>query len=96
MARKKDTYRAITELLDELYSKYPTYGIGRHIATALSDYGDFWGITNNEFLFALKKYYSELELDGGETVSDEYVNKIVKDGMDLDGMFNEQEEQDDF
>jgi len=37
--------------------------LGRHIATALDEYGDVWGLSDREILFALEKYKAELDMD---------------------------------
>lgn len=92
---KQNHYKQALQLLKDLHQLYPGYGMGRHIATALSDYGDFWGITDKEFCFALEKYSSELELDLQNIASDEYVKKIVKDAEDLNHILDEDDDEDD-
>ena len=39
---KANFYKKSTDLLNKLQKEYPTYTLGRHIATAFSDYGDIW------------------------------------------------------
>ena len=90
--RKPNHYKLTLELLHKLHSAYPSFGLGRHLSTALSDYGDFWGITDKELLFALQKYEAELALDQQNIADEEYVNQIVKEGMDLDTILNQEEE----
>lgn len=80
---RKNTYKECLSTLQELHSKYPTYPLAQHISTAMADYGDFWGLTDREFLFALKKYSAELEMDAGNVVSEDYVQKIVADANSL-------------
>ena len=75
-------YISILETLKELKEKYPSYNLGRHISTALSDYGDLWGLSDREFLFAIQKYSSELELDP-TVISEEYIQSIIKDAENL-------------
>lgn len=82
MGRKPKYYNHIIHTLQELQTKYPSYTMGMHIATALGDYRDFWGITDKEFLFALDKYKLQLEMEA-PIVDGEELNKIIKDGMDL-------------
>ena len=43
-------------LSKNLHTLYPNYNMGRHIATALDGYGDMWGMTDKEFVYALTKY----------------------------------------
>lgn len=82
MRRKPNHYNHIIHTLQELHTLYPNYTMGMHIATALGDYQDFWGITNKEFLFALEKYRTQLDLDHPYTEGKD-LDDIVKDGMNL-------------
>lgn len=74
--------------MNKLHKKYPSYNVGRHISTALSDYGDAWGMTDKEFLFALTKYEATLDIDF-PLEEQSYVDKIVKDGMNLSSMLDD-------
>jgi hypothetical protein len=96
MGRKPKHYNHIIHTLQELQTKYPTYTMGMHIATALGDYRDFWGITDKEFLFALEKYKVQLELEAPLAAPEE-LDKIIKDGMDLSlsNVLGEDEEDED-
>lgn len=67
--------------------------MGRHLATALDGYGDIWGLTDKEILFALEKYKSELELDIPHTDETE-LDQIIKDGMNLDNILKEEDGED--
>ena len=69
--------------------------MGRHIATALDGYGDAWGITDKELLYALSKYKGELELDVPHT-DDVELDQIIREGMDLDNLFKEEEDGDNY
>jgi hypothetical protein len=91
MSRKPNTYNQIVQVLQQLHTAYPTYNIGRHISTALSDYGDLWGVTDKEFLFALEKYKAELEMDVPR-IEELEIDEIVKDGMNLGAILKEEEE----
>ena len=62
MGRPNDYYRVLA-LLQQLHISYPNYNMGRHIATALDEYGDVWGLSDREILFALEKYKAELDLE---------------------------------
>lgn len=87
--------KELLKLLEDLSKTYPTFGIGRHISTALSEYGDFWGITDKEFLFALEKYQTQLSIDNGDFTSSDYLDKIIEDGKHLFDI-KPFEEEDDF
>lgn len=84
--------RAI-QLMEELFTLYPQYSLGRHLSSALADYGDFWDITDKELCFALEKYSTLLELDEQNISPDEYVNDIIEDGKHLFDVEDEEEEE---
>lgn len=92
--RKSNHYSQILQALQELHKSYPTYNMGRHLSTALDGYGDIWGMTDKEVLFALEKYKSQLDMDVPHTDEDELA-KIIKEGMDLDNILEEEEENGD-
>ena len=79
---KHGEFNEIIILLKELNKEFPMYSLGRHVSTALSEYGDVWGMTNKEFLFSLKKYKVELELDVPH-IEGEELEKIIRGGMNL-------------
>jgi hypothetical protein len=89
MKVKKSEYTKILDALEELKLDYPGHTLGQHLSIALADYGDMWNITDREFLFAIEKYATELELN---IVSDADVDRIVKEGSNLETLFNEEEE----
>lgn len=91
MAKQPNYYRQIIQTLVRLQKAYPTYNMGRHISTALDEYTDVWGVSDKEFLFAIQKYEIELNIDGPH-IDDEEIEEIIKDGMNLDSMFEEEEE----
>lgn len=91
--RKTSYYNQILQILQQLHAAYPTYNMGRHLATALDEYGDLWGLTDKEVLFALEKYKSELDLDIPHT-DDREIDQIIKDGMNLDDILKEQDGED--
>jgi hypothetical protein len=90
---KKNNYEKALYILEELRKDFPTYNLGRHLATALSDYGDIWGMTDKELVFALEKYKTEIEMDIPHTDESE-LEKIIKEGMDLDNILKEEEDGD--
>jgi hypothetical protein len=93
MIKKPRHYNQVLKLLQELHSSYPHYNMGRHLSTALSDYGDFWGITDKELLFALTKYKSQLDMDFPHTDESE-IDAIIKDGQNLDSILKEEDNGD--
>jgi hypothetical protein len=81
-------FQRILGLLKQLHTSYPNYNMARHVSTALDEYGNFWGLSDKELLFALEKYKAELEMDYPH--KDEELDDIVKDGMDLDNILKEE------
>lgn len=92
MQKGPNYYRQIIKALERLQKAHPTYNIGRHIATALDGYTDVWGVTDKEFLFALQKYEIELNMDYSH-VDEEEIEDIIKDGMNLERIFLDEEEE---
>ena len=65
--------------------------MGRHLSTALEGYGDVWGMTDKELLYALNKYKIELDLDMPHSL-DVDIQDIIQQGMNLDNILDEEEE----
>ena len=91
--RRQSVYNQILSLLQELHKDYPQYNLGRHLSTALDEYGDVWGLTDGEILFALEKYRMQLEMD--IKYSEVYdLQKIIQEGLDLDNILKEEDNGD--
>ena len=88
----KTEFRKAISLLEQLHKDYPSYSLGRHISSAISDYGDPWGMTDKEFFHALVKYKAILEMAGDEMVTDEYIRQITEDANNL---FKKEEDEED-
>lgn len=93
MKKKNTNYIQILEKLSELHKSHPSYGFGRHIAMAFSEYKDIWGLSDKEALFALEKYEAELELDNDNIASPEYMEKLMKDVQNFENILEEDEEE---
>ena len=93
MSKKPNYYNKVLHILQELHIAYPTYNMGRHLSTALDDYGNIWGMTDKELAFALTKYKGQLEMDSPHT-DDSEIDDIIKDGLDLDNILKEEEDGD--
>jgi hypothetical protein len=91
--KKPNHFNQITAVLQDLHSSYPSYNLGRHLSTALDEYGDLWGVTDKEMLFALTKYKNQLDMDIPHT-DDSEIDKIIKEGLDLDNLFKEETDGD--
>lgn len=82
--KKKDFYKEILNVLQELRSFYPEYTMGMHLSTALDEYQDIWGVPDSEVLYALQKYRATLEYtDAPRGTSPEELEKIIEDGKNL-------------
>jgi hypothetical protein len=93
MKKKKPNYYAETiVILQDLKKTYPSYSIGKHIATALGDYNDIWGLSDKEILFAFTKYRAQLQMDIPHETDEEELQKIIHDGMNLSSIFNEDDD----
>jgi hypothetical protein len=84
-------YFQIIKLLRRLNKSHPTYNMGKHLSTALYEYNDVWGVSDKELLFALEKYEIELNIDYPHE-DEEEIQKILKEGMNLEKMFLEEDE----
>lgn len=93
MSKRTNYYNKVVSALQELHTLYPNYNMGRHIATALDGYGDTWGLTDKELLYALTKYKGELDMDVPHT-DDFDIDQIIKEGMDLDSLFKDEDNGD--
>lgn len=92
MGRPNDYYRVLA-LLQQLHITYPNYNMGRHIATALDEYGDVWGLSDRELLYAFEKYKAELDMDVPHTDESE-IDQIIKEGMNLENILKEEDGED--
>lgn len=88
MARKPDEYLRVLALLKQLHESYPNYNMARHISTALDEYGNFWGLSDRELLFAFEKYKAELEMDVPHE-DDEEIDQIIQDGINIEQIFTQ-------
>lgn len=91
---KRDQYSQILNVLKDLHKAHPSYNMGRHLSTALDGYGDIWGLSNKELLFALQKYKAELDMDVPH--DDDDLEKIIREGEDLENILKEEEEDGDY
>jgi len=67
--------------------------MGRHLSTVLDECGNIWGLTDKELAYCLAKYKGQLEMDF-KHVDDSEIENIIKEGLDLDNLFKEEEDGD--
>jgi hypothetical protein len=96
MKRKPNYHKQIIALLEDLCKTYPEYNMGRHLSTALDGYGEAWGLPDKEFVFLLEKYKTRMELDIPHIADNEELDQILREGMDLDSLFKEEEDGDSY
>ena len=82
--KKNQYYNEAIHLLQELKKTYPSLTLGQTLSSIVYEYGDVWGLSDKEFLFALEKYKTSLELDIQHSPSD--IDDIINDAMDLDNI----------
>lgn len=90
--RRANNYSQCVNVLLQLHKEFPTYNMGRHLSTALSEYGDVWNLPDKELLFALEKYKAQLDMDFPHSERD--IDEIIKDGLDLDNILKEEDNGD--
>lgn len=83
---KPNYFNEIIKVLSELKTFYPDCTFGQHISTALDEYGDIWGISDKEILYALSKYKAQMQMDVPHETPEEELQKIIEDGMNLSAM----------
>ncbi len=94
--KKPDLYGDIINALIELKQKYPSYSMGKHISTALDDYGEIWGLSDKEILYAFTKYRATLEMDVPHETDEDEIQQIIEDGLNLTTLsYNEESYTDD-
>lgn len=84
-------YERILAVLVELKKSHPRCSMGKHLATALEP--NTWSMTDTEVLDALQKYKSRLSMDVFH--SDKDIDKIIDEGIHLNSILQEDEEDDD-
>jgi len=91
MSRKPNYYTQIINILSELHKAFPSYNLGKHLATAFDGEGDVWGMSDKEMVYVLTKYKTELELDGPHS-NDQEIEEIIKQGMNINSLLLEEDE----
>lgn len=94
MRKSNDYYRVLT-LLQQLHTSHPNYNMGRHIATALYEYGNVWGLSDRELLHAFAKYKAELDMDIPHTDEGD-IDQIIKEGMNLENILKDEDDGKDY
>jgi len=88
--KKPTHYLDAIKILEELKVSHPTTTLGQHLSAIVYEYGDVWSVSDKEFLFALQKYKTSLELDFHHSPTD--IDDIINDGMNLESILNDEEE----
>ena len=91
MTKKPNYYNKVLHILQELHTAYPQYNMGKHLATVLDECGNLWGVSDKELAYCLAKYKGQLEMDVRH-IDDSEIDNIIKEGLDLDNLFKEEED----
>lgn len=91
MKKSPNYYNKVLHILQELHTAYPQYNMGKHLATVLDECGNLWGVTDKELAYCLAKYKGQLEMDIRH-IDDSEIDEIIKDGLNLDNLFKEEED----
>lgn len=94
--RSPNYYNQAIHILQQLHTAYPEYNLGKHLATVLDGYGDIWGTTDKEMVFALEKYKAQLDMDIPHTDDDGEIDAIIKDGLNLENILKEEDNGEDY
>lgn len=89
MGKTPNYYSKILTILQELHKNYPKFSIGQHLSGALLEYGDLWVVSDKDIFLALEDY--KLQRDN-YIASDSEVQKIYNEGLHLDTMFLDEDE----
>lgn len=88
-------YQKALDLLRDIKKRCPSFNMGRHLSTVLTDYGDPWSISDKELFFALEKYSTNLDLYDGVPISDDSeVERIIRESQN-EKLFELDEEEED-
>lgn len=90
MSKTKNNYIECIDILKKLKKDYPAQMLAQHIYGATADYGDIWGMTDKEFVFALNKYVTELEFNLDNETD---IAKIIADASN-EKLFQLEEDED--
>jgi hypothetical protein len=93
MKKSPNYYNKVLHILQELHTAYPEYNMGKHLATVLDECGNLWGVSDKELAYCLAKYKGQLEMDV-KHLDDSDIDNIIKEGLDLDNLFKEEEDGD--
>jgi hypothetical protein len=93
MKKSPNYYNKVLHILQELHTAYPEYNMGKHLATVLDECGNLWGVSDKELAYCLAKYKGQLEMDVRH-INDSDIDNIIKEGLDLDNLFKEEEDGD--
>jgi hypothetical protein len=87
-----DQFKLVIKFLTSFHKEYPNHTMGRLFSGAFAEYGDTWGTSDKEFLFALEKCKTEMELN---LEPEEELARIIEEGKNLEKLFSESDEEDD-
>lgn len=95
MKNKQNSYTKIVKLLEKLHTTHPSITIGRHISTALGEFSDVWGVSDEEVFKCFLAYQERLETDVSRETSNEQeeIERIIYEGTHLPTILEDNEEE---
>lgn len=92
MATKTNFKPEIVKVIKDIANLRPTTAMSVHLASVLSDYVNFEGISDKELLHAFESYRYTLELDISIQHTED-IEDIIRDGMNLDSFSDDEDEE---
>lgn len=86
----KSYYLRSLDLLEKLNKSYPKHSLCKHLSIAFMDYKDLWDVSDKVFFTTLEEYL--IELDSDVKHNEEEIEKIINDGLHLNSILEEDEE----
>lgn len=80
MKKPGSYHKEIIDILQSLHKSHPSYNMGKHLSTALSEYETLWGVPDKEIAKALRNYQQSLE---PETKMDGDIDRIIREGLHI-------------
>lgn len=85
-------YEKTIKILLELKEAYPTYNLGKHLQNALADRSSsyMWSKTDRQIFNSINTYKERL-MSKIPYVEESQIEKIIKEGMNLDTILDDED-----
>lgn len=89
-----DYYQKIIKVLLEIKEAYPEYTLGKHLQNSLKEHsGYMWKKTDKHIYNSIITYKEKL-MSNTPYVKTSEIDKIIREGMNLDTILDDDEEED--